>query len=247
MIRNKRKQKQLKRKFFNRRLSGTFAIFSLANISPYSGPSTPLNSRLNSTLWSENIFQWLTWQHPKSPEISSRVSRGNRRLRLKIDTWRLSSPFPPANKSAENSDADDTKIDAQESITTNGKSLLEESGLKVIKKIGSGSYSKVKVTSPLSTLRFSRTANWVYARTEKHPTTCLRIHPNVTFPRSWRSPRAISRWSPSKSCRSTTFQTSSFASSFTAKSWWRSFSSMKTSSNTTTAWNRRTGERFCHI
>lgn len=127
---------------------------------------------------------------------------------------------PSAEKSAENSDADETKIDAQESITTSGKSLLEESGLKVIKKIGSGSYSKVKVTSPLSTLRFSERK---IEFTREQNNNVLTNSPKRDIFRSWRSPKAISRWSPSKSCRSTTFQMSFSASSFTAKSKWLSF------------------------
>lgn len=193
-----------------------------------------------------NISQWLTWQHQKSPKNRS-VSRRNRRFWLRIVTCRILFLFLSVNKSAEISDVDETQIDAQESIATNGKSLLEESGLKVIKKIGSGSYSKVKVTSPLSILLVFAAWQIEFTRELKIPNNVLTNPPKRDIFRSWRSPRAISRWSPSKSCRSTTFQTSSSASSFTAKSKWLSFSSMKTSSNTTRAWNRRTGERSCHI
>lgn len=42
----------------------------------------------------------------------------------------------------------DTKSETEVSEAGVGKSLLEGNGFKVIKKIGSGSYSKVKVISP---------------------------------------------------------------------------------------------------
>lgn len=45
--------------------------------------------------------------------------------------------------------------------------------MKVIKKIGSGSYSKVKVTSPLSTLRFFLARQIEFTRKLKTPDNVL--------------------------------------------------------------------------
>lgn len=147
------------------------------------------------------------------------------------DCWNFCNLLLARRKPAEASSAvesrDGMKPEVQDSEVQNGKSLLEGNGFKVIKKIGSGSYSKVKVNSiatfpiiPLKLARIFRT--WRF---------------------SSRFPSSRKKWSPLKSCQSITFPTSSSANSSTTKSEWWSSCAIPTSSITTRASSRVTGSR----
>ena len=125
---------------------------------------------------------------------------------------------PSGNEATEKSADENLKSDPQIAV-----SLLEANGFTIIRKVGTGSYSKVKVKTFLSSTR-----TWHFISFTISSSHIRRI---------------IKQWSPLKSCRNITFRRNFWENSFTTKSRWLNFWSTKISSSIIKVLRRCTGER----